>query len=108
MTSVPVSSRYSAIGGRNSPWKMDRFLAELAADEVLFVLPPPSVVEVDCPVCYCLLVDAHLTDCCGRHFCGKCLEKITTRLENLICSCEIIGQFTKLLLSVAGSSVCVW
>ena len=48
---------------------------ELLASDVPFVVSP-SVLEVECPVCYGLLVDSYLTDCYGHHFCSKCFPKL--------------------------------
>ena len=59
---------------------MEQYLSELAASDVVFVATPPSMLEVECPVCLCLLVDPRLSDCCGHHFCGKCLDKIKNQL----------------------------
>ena len=37
----------------------------------------PENFEIDCPVCLELLIEEpHLAECCGRHFCGKCSNRL--------------------------------
>ena len=41
--------------------------------ELNFVIDPSE--DLLCPICAKVLVDPHVTDCCGQHFCGQCLTK---------------------------------
>ena len=40
------------------------------------VLPPPSGLQTDCPVCLQILKEPCLISCCGHKFCGECIETI--------------------------------
>lgn len=46
----------------------------------------PEELDIDCPICSELLLDSpHLTDCCGRHFCGHCVSKLYTKNDTVQC-----------------------
>ena len=42
-----------------------------------FVSPIPSDLQVECAICYGLLLNPHLTECCGHHFCRDCINKVS-------------------------------
>ena len=47
------------------------------ADDLLFLIPPPDYMHLNCPVCYeILLRDPHLVSCCGQHYCGRCITSL--------------------------------
>ena len=41
--------------------------------------------EYLCPICDCVLRSPHLTDCCGQHFCEKCLNDWFWQKGRAIC-----------------------
>ena len=41
-----------------------------------FVEPPPSVLQIGCPVCLLVLKEPCLISCCGHKFCRECIERI--------------------------------
>ena len=44
-----------------------------AERELSFVVEPSE--EYHCPICTKVLVEPHVTDCCGQHFCEECLKQ---------------------------------
>jgi TNF receptor-associated factor 4 len=46
------------------------------ASEVKFVDPIPPELEIYCSICLDVFKDPQLTQCCGHHFCLKCLEQV--------------------------------
>ena len=42
-----------------------------------FVSPIPTDLQVECGICYGLLLQPHLTECCGHHFCRDCFNKVS-------------------------------
>lgn len=49
----------------------------LDTGSIEFLSPPPSYIQLKCPVCFELLIkDPKLVSCCGHHFCGECLGKL--------------------------------
>ena len=44
-----------------------------AERELSFVVEPSE--EYHCPICAKVLVEPHVTDCCGQHFCEECLKQ---------------------------------
>ena len=41
-----------------------------------FVKPPPSVMQIECPVCHLVLGDPYQAKCCGTNFCHSCSQLI--------------------------------
>ena len=41
-----------------------------------FVTPPPSVLQVECPICLQVLREPHLISCCGHKFCKACIGRV--------------------------------
>ena len=52
-------------------------------EEYKFVKDPPE--DFFCMICAKLLNEPHLTDCCGQHFCGVCLERWFEKQAKKIC-----------------------
>ena len=52
-------------------------------EEYQFVQDPPK--DFSCMVCANVLNEPHLTDCCGQHFCGVCLEQWFKKQAKKIC-----------------------
>ena len=52
-------------------------------DEYHFVHDPPD--DFFCMICAKVLNEPHLTDCCGQHFCGVCLERWFQKQAKKIC-----------------------
>ena len=50
--------------------EIDRF------ENVEFVEPPPTVVQVECPVCLQVLCKPHQVVCCGKSFCRVCIDRV--------------------------------
>ena len=47
-------------------------------DDLLFLTPPPDYLHLKCPVCYeMLLTDPYLVNCCGNHYCGRCITSLS-------------------------------
>ena len=44
--------------------------------DCVFVEPPPSVLQIECPVCLLVLKEPCLISCCGHKFCRECIERI--------------------------------
>ena len=52
--------------------------------ELTFVKELPEHVEIECPICFLVMLeDPHLTSCCGHHFCGTCIK--TVKDTNGVC-----------------------
>ena len=51
-------------------------MAQFSKEELSFVKELPEHVEIECPVCLNILTDPHLVSCCGRNFCGSCIERV--------------------------------
>ena len=43
--------------------------------ELSFVTEPENLKDYICSVCDKVLLEPHVTECCGKHFCEQCLEK---------------------------------
>ena len=41
-----------------------------------FVTPPPSVLQVECPICLQVLREPHLITYCGHKFCKACIGRV--------------------------------
>ena len=41
-----------------------------------FVEPPPTVIQTECPVCLLIIREPHQVTCCGKKFCGSCLQQL--------------------------------
>ena len=55
-----------------------------AERDLNFVVEP--IEEYLCPICAKVLVEPHVTDCCGQHFCEKCLKQwFEQQLGKMIC-----------------------
>ena len=53
------------------------FDSSFTRGDIQFQKELPENFEIDCPVCLELLIDEpHLAECCGRHFCGKCSNRL--------------------------------
>lgn len=51
--------------------------SSFAKDELFFTEEPPKQVEIECPICYhVMLNEPHLVTCCGHHFCGPCTRQV--------------------------------
>ena len=50
--------------------------------EYAFVDPDQEYL---CSICHCILRDPHLTDCCGQHFCERCLNEWFRQEGRAIC-----------------------
>ena len=49
----------------------------LDVDDLEFVSPPPEYIHLKCPVCFDILSrEPHLVDCCGQHFCARCIRSL--------------------------------
>ena len=47
-------------------------------DDLLFLTPPPDYLHLKCPICYEMLItDPYLVNCCGHHYCGKCITSLS-------------------------------
>ena len=47
-------------------------------DDLHFVSPLPDYIHLKCPVCYDTLTkESHIVDCCGHHFCARCIRSLT-------------------------------
>ena len=44
--------------------------------DCVFVEPPPSVLQTECPVCLLVLKEPCIVSCCGHKFCRECIEPI--------------------------------
>ena len=44
--------------------------------EYKFVNPVPTELEINCPICFDIVKDPQLTQCCGHHFCLSCIQPI--------------------------------
>ena len=54
-----------------------RFKLSLSKDDLKFYEIPPKQIEIECPICFCIMLrDPHLTTCCGHHFCGLCISRV--------------------------------
>ena len=51
-------------------------MSQFSKEELSFVKELPEHVEIECPVCLNILRDPHLVSCCGRNFCGSCIERV--------------------------------
>lgn len=46
-------------------------------EDIHFQKELPESFELECPTCYDLLLnEPHLSECCGRHFCGPCSRRL--------------------------------
>ena len=46
-------------------------------EDIHFQKDLPESFELECPTCYDLLLnEPHLSECCGRHFCGPCSRRL--------------------------------
>lgn len=48
----------------------------LSPDDLNFVEAPPKQLVLECPICYSLLFNPHIVDCCGHHFCEHCIQRV--------------------------------
>lgn len=47
------------------------------SEDIHFQKDLPESFELECPTCYDLLLnEPHLSECCGRHFCGPCSRRL--------------------------------
>ena len=51
-------------------------MADNRRQQYEFVQPPPE--DTICPVCLDVVEDPHLVECCGHHYCHKCVERLRT------------------------------
>lgn len=49
------------------------------SSDITFLVPVPHEIEVFCNVCLDLMLDPHLSSCCGHHFCLRCLRELQRR-----------------------------
>jgi TNF receptor-associated factor 4 len=50
----------------------------LSSDNISLIERPPGSIDIECPICLQVMTDdPHLVVCCGHHFCGPCISKIT-------------------------------
>ena len=47
--------------------------SKMSVTELDFVIAPHE--DYICPVCTKVLVEPHVTECCGQHFCEQCLKR---------------------------------
>lgn len=60
-----------------------------------FVEPPDE--EYICPICLLVLCDPHQTDCCGNHFCQRCIRKQLDTSPSMVCPmCRVTNLTTHL------------
>ena len=50
--------------------------SSLLSGDLSYVDPIPPTLEIECPVCFGILFEPYLSDCCGHHFCGTCMPKL--------------------------------
>ena len=48
----------------------------LLSGDLSYVDPIPPTLDIECPVCFGILFEPYLSDCCGHHFCGTCIPKL--------------------------------
>ena len=73
------------------------------ASSMLFVDPVPSDLETECPICFGLLSNPQLTDCCGHHFCRDCLDRVSKDKKPCpICNSPFKAMADKSLSRVIG------
>ncbi|XP_019855043.1 PREDICTED: TNF receptor-associated factor 4-like [Amphimedon queenslandica] len=48
----------------------------ISKDELSFVEEVPKQIEIECPVCLNILTNPHQVSCCGKNFCGSCIERV--------------------------------
>ena len=44
--------------------------------ECEFVEPPPKQFQSECPICFQILREPYILDCCGYSFCAACIERV--------------------------------
>ena len=50
--------------------------SSLLSGDLSYVDPIPPTLEIECPVCFGILFEPYLSDCCGHHFCGICIPNL--------------------------------
>lgn len=60
-----------------------------------FVEPPDE--EYKCPICLLVLRDPHQTECCGNHFCQRCIRKQLDTSPSMVCPMCRVSNFTTVL-----------
>ena len=56
---------------------------KMSERELNFLVEPSE--EYHCPICAKVLVEPHVTECCGQHFCEQCLKKWFEEQGKMIC-----------------------
>ena len=53
---------------------------EFSKDNLKFFKKVPDEVQIECPICLqVMLKDPHLVTCCGHHFCGPCIRRVSSQ-----------------------------
>ena len=84
-----------------------------------FIDPPPSVFQMECPICSLILRDPYQSKCCGTNFCHTCSERLeaehkpcpTCREENfeLFANKSLKRSLAQLhVLCTHSKSGCTW
>ena len=50
--------------------------SKLSTADLSYVDPIPPTLDIECPVCFGILFEPYLSDCCGHHFCGTCIPNL--------------------------------
>ena len=66
-------------------------MAEGGGFECEFVTEPPSVIQINCPVCLLVLRESSQVTCCGKSYCRSCIERV--KLRNNPCPCCQLRNF---------------
>ena len=48
----------------------------MAGFECEFVERPPRAFQVECPICLLILREPYQVTCCGKSFCGECIQQV--------------------------------
>ena len=56
-----------------------------------FVEPPPSVFQMECPICHLILRKPYQMTCCGTNFCHTCIQLL--QADNSLCPKCREGRF---------------
>ena len=51
-------------------------MASFSTADLSFVDPIPPTLDIECPVCFGILLEPYLSNCCGHHFCGICIPNL--------------------------------
>jgi len=63
----------------NSTLSPIQTLTQPAGYQCCFLEPPPSVLQVECPLCLMIVREPHQVTCCGKKFCRLCIERVSTQ-----------------------------